>query len=130
MFKKANHIFLSVLLLVASVGLTISKHYCAGDLVSTKLFVEANDCCGDGESCSNHDSCENESSFFHLDDNFSLTATNEIPVSKETDLLQVSSIFLAEDVVLNNEKLDFIISNSPPPPKMQAVLSQKQSYLL
>ena len=130
MFKKANHIILSVLLLIASIGLTISKHYCAGDLISTSLFVEANDCCGDVDSCTNEDSCENESTFFHLDDDFSLTTTNEIPVSKEIEVFQPASITLAEDVVSNNESLDFIISNSPPPQKTRTALSKRQSYLL
>ena len=47
MLKKITHIVLSLLLVVATSGFTISKHYCGNQLFSVSIF-HAKDCsCGD-----------------------------------------------------------------------------------
>ena len=44
LFRKIANIFLAVLLLVATTGVTLNKHYCMGRLKSVAVFVSANPC--------------------------------------------------------------------------------------
>ena len=81
MLRKASHTILSVLLLTATIGLAISKHYCGGELVSTKIFAEADSCCDSG------DCCQNETETYQLDEDFSVSAVTEIPESAQFENL-------------------------------------------
>lgn len=63
MLKKVFHIILALMLLTATNGYAVSKHYCGDKLVSVSLFAEANDCC-DGLS---DDCCRNTSEYFQID---------------------------------------------------------------
>jgi hypothetical protein len=58
MLRKTIHIIISALLLTATTGYTVSRHYCGDTLVSFSLFAEAEACCEDvsGECC--HDVSE------------------------------------------------------------------------
>lgn len=124
MLKKTSHIILSVLLLFATVGLAISKHYCGENHVSTSIFNEAESCC-DGSDC-----CKNESELFQLDGDFSLVSVLEVPQSAEFELLNLAISVYNFSVIETNEIQEFFESNLPPPPKIQTVLSQRQTYLL
>jgi hypothetical protein len=124
MIKKIGHIILSALLLVASVGLAISKHYCSGNLVSTSIFGEAESCCGDS------DCCHNESEVYQMHEDYSLVSVSETPQSAEFDLLDFTILVYNFTVVETEETEEFFEADSPPPPKIQTVLSRKQSYLL
>ncbi|MEP5614455.1 MAG: hypothetical protein ABJP45_19540 [Cyclobacteriaceae bacterium] len=44
LFRKIVNVFLAVLLLVATTGVTLNKHYCMGRLKSVAVFVSANTC--------------------------------------------------------------------------------------
>jgi len=48
MVKRFAHIFLSVLLLVSTGGVTIYHHYCGQKLISTTIDVRPDDCCNSG----------------------------------------------------------------------------------
>ena len=124
MLRKTSHIILSTLLLFATVGLTISKHYCGGNYVSTSIFGEAESCC-DSEDC-----CKNETETFQLDEDYSLVSISEVPQSAEFELLNLAILVYNFSVIENEEIQEFFESDLPPPPKIQIVLSQKQSYLL
>jgi len=75
MIKKIAHIFLSFLMLLATVGITVSKHYC-GNNVQYHLFIDescdmesmpansAHENCNMGEDCCH---TEIESLQFHTD---------------------------------------------------------------
>jgi hypothetical protein len=45
MFKKAGHIFIIVLLLFSTTGITITRHYCGRDLVQTSIYSTPHSCC-------------------------------------------------------------------------------------
>ncbi|NQU53711.1 MAG: hypothetical protein HQ522_14365 [Bacteroidetes bacterium] len=124
MFKKASHIILSLLLLTTTIGVAISKHYCGGNLISTSFFTEAKSCC-DSDDC-----CKNESEVFQLDEDFSPISITEIPVTVELDLFSFAMLILDEEIVSTEQKQEFIVSDLPPPPKIQTALSQRQTYLL
>jgi hypothetical protein len=58
MFRKILNIFIVCLLVVATTGVTVAKHYCSGRLVSTTLSGDHKKCCGEGcKSC--HDQIKN-----------------------------------------------------------------------
>lgn len=124
MFKITSHIILSALLLIATMGLTISKHYCDGKLVTTSLFIEANSCC-DSDNC-----CHNENEYFQLDEDYSVVSVSEIPQSTEFELLDLAVLISSFDILEVEKSKKSHVGDLPPPPKIQIVLSRKQSYLL
>ena len=124
MSRKTSHIILSALLLFATVGLTISKHYCGGNYISTSIFGEAESCC-DSDEC-----CKNETETFQLDEDYSLVSVSEVPQSAEFELLDFAILVYNFTGVETEEIEEFFESDLPPPPKIQTVLSQKQTYLL
>ena len=69
MIKKINHIILSVLMLIATVGVTISKHYC-GNMVSSHYFIDES-CSMEIEECMDmnamHDSCTDDMNCCHTE---------------------------------------------------------------
>ncbi|HSH19878.1 MAG TPA: hypothetical protein VLA03_05475 [Draconibacterium sp.] len=124
MLKKFSHIILSALLLISTMGVAISKHYCSGSFVSASVFHEAKSCCGDS------DCCHNEDFLFKVKDDFSAPAVLSAPVLAELDILGRD---LFSDILIElpeTETAEILYDSSPPPPKIQKVLSLKQLYLL
>lgn len=124
MLKKLSHIILTVLLFATTTGMIISKHYCGDTFVAFKLLGEAKSCCGDS------DCCHNENHFFKVKDDFSATPTQNAPQLAEIDILVSipGSVELPGEAENNNHIVLF--TDSPPPPKIQKVLSLRQAYLL
>ena len=125
MLRIFSHIILSVLLLTATMGMAVSKHYCSGDLIASTIFSEAESCC-DGPC----DCCHNENHFYKVQDDFSVTQIQDTPQLAEIDILgnELFSLELASEFESKLNPVIFV--DSPPPPKIQEVLSLKQSYLL
>ena len=124
MLRKFSHIILSFLLLVSTIGMVVSKHYCGDSFVSTAVFHQAKSCCGDS------DCCHNENSFYQVKDDFSAPALAAIPVLAEIDILGHNLFAEILTRIPETEILTFEISDSPPPPKIQTFLSLGQQYLL
>ena len=124
MIKIASHIILSILLLLSTTGLAISKHFCGGELISTSLFVEVDSCC-DTDDC-----CKNETDFFQLDEDFSVSSSLESPESVQIDLLAVFQATFNSDVEQNSFIGEFNATVSPPPPNIKTSLAKRQTYLL
>lgn len=124
MLRKAIHIILSSLLLFATFGFTISKHYCRGNHVSTSIFGKAKSCCDDG------DCCKNESELFQLDKDYALVSVSGIPPNTEFELLGFTILVHNCTVIETTEIQEFFESDLPPPLKIQTILSQNQTYLL
>ena len=125
MFRKIAHISLSFLLLISTVGFTISRHYCGSKLVEVSINSEADPCCDDmGTSTC----CHNETEYFQLDVDFLS------PVSTEN--IQVTDWYvlfpLVSDCFIDAPNIEIEISNfaeSPPIPTIQTRLSLLQTYL-
>lgn len=63
--KKIGYILVSIVLLFATTGLTISKHYSSGSLYSVSVFDQAESCCKIPCAC-----CSEKSTFYKLNVNF------------------------------------------------------------
>src|SRR5690606_38273001 len=115
---------LSSLLLFSTMGMVVSKHFCGDSFVSSSVFHQAESCCGDS------DCCHNETSFYQVKDNFSAPAIAAIPVLAEIEILGHDLFAEIFTTIPETEILTLKISDSPPPPKIQTVLSLEQQYLL
>lgn len=124
MLRRFSYIILSVLLLTTTMGFAVSKHFCGNTFVSFKLFGDAKSCCGDS------DCCHNENHFFKVKDDFSAAQIQDIPQLAETDIIghELFSFELISEYENSDNYIKFF--DSPPPPKIQEVLSLKQVYLL
>ena len=124
MLKKFSHIILSSLLLISTMGVAVSKHYCSGSFVSASVFHEAKSCCGDS------DCCHNENLFLKVKDDFSAQIVLTVPVLAELDILGHNLLngLILESPATENSIYRF--TDSPPPPTIQKVLSLKQVYRL
>jgi hypothetical protein len=65
MIKKFFHIALSLMLLVATTGMAISKHYCGGELSQVEMGVEKMHCCDDPQDMP-EDCCSDEHITFQI----------------------------------------------------------------
>ena len=69
--KKLAHILMIFLLLIATAGVSINKHYSGGNLFSTSVFVEAKSCCETPCSC-----CKNTSELVQVKADFIASTFN------------------------------------------------------
>lgn len=78
MIKKTTHIIIAAILILATTGFTISRHYCMGSLVSVSINHTSKDCCGNGHC----NKCHNESQVFKVSADFltSLSHASEASV--------------------------------------------------
>lgn len=125
MLRKFSHIILSALLLATTMGMAVSKHYCSGDIIASAIFSEAESCC-DGPC----DCCHNENHFYQVQDDFSGVQIQDIPQSAEIDVLENKLFSLELVPEIKNNFNNSLFVDSPPPPKIQEVLSLHQTYLL
>ena len=121
--KKFNHIAFTLLLLLATTGMAVSKHYCGDSLISTVLFGEAEPCCDSG-SC-----CHNETAFFQVDEDFSAPQTINAPDLQEIPVLGFT-ILIFNQTPDDKHFKTFHNNNSPPPSTVDEFLSLRQVYLL
>lgn len=123
MLKKSVHIILSFLLLVATSGLFLSKHYCGGKLLSVSLFQTASSCC-DSDSC-----CQHETAIIQLDWDCSVVAVLTLPQAVQMDLLDASLVaHWAETALYELVHQRFI--PTPLPPGQFTLFAVRQSFLL
>ncbi|MFV0589847.1 MAG: HYC_CC_PP family protein [Draconibacterium sp.] len=123
MIRKLSHIILATLLLVSTVGMAVSKHYCHNSLVDVSLFAQADSCCDDGGCCTN------DNHFYQVKEDFSAPVISTVPVLAEIDILV--QILLNPDILFPNELTEeFEITNEPPPPTVLEFLAEEQLYLL
>jgi hypothetical protein len=124
MLRKFSHIILSAVLLVSTMGMVVSKHFCGDSFVSTAVFQQAKSCCGDS------DCCHNENSFYQVKDDFSAPAVIATPVLAEIDILGHNLFEVGLLLSAETENSTTLYVDSPPPPTIQKALSLKQVYRL
>jgi hypothetical protein len=124
MLKKISHIVLSLLLLVATMGMTVSKHYCKGNLYSISFNGSDKSCCDMANCC--HDETQN----IKLNDDFSSPSIASMPVLAEFDLLGQVMFGYTDSFTLHEEDINLRHVESPPPPLISETLSKRQVYLL
>ena len=124
MLKTVSHIILSSLLLISSIGMVVSRHYCGTTLVSVVVDKEADSCCGDS------DCCHNENQYYNLEEDFSVPQISNVPVLAEFDIIvfEMMNEFLTET---HESKITIpAFTDLPNPPTIQKTLALKQLYLL
>ncbi len=78
--KRRISILLSLMLLVASSGFTVSKHYCNGKLVNVFLLPHLGECC-DSSMPMDDQSCDNEFIGFYLEEPLELITAKIVRIS-------------------------------------------------
>lgn len=111
MVKRIAHIFISLLLVVATTGVTFSRHYCGGHLVSSSVLGKAHQCCG-----THCNSCHDEISSFKVTDNFVASAFKIDHAQQLTlDWLVAPGIDLFSTSNDQNFSVNKFLFNSSPP---------------
>ncbi len=124
MYRTIAHTVLALFLLVATTGVTISMHYCAGSLVSTSINHEAKSCCDD-EGC-----CKNKNLHYELEDDYVSPIVVENNNVMELDILFPVLFVLDIDLSPLQIKETPAFADCSPPPKIQTRLSLLQTYLI
>ncbi len=117
---------ISCMLLMATSGITISEHYCGNKLVSVSINSEADSCCNKECGC-----CHNESVHFQLAESFiATTSIFNFNNNHVFDLLGLDNNIY--NIIIHKKELkdNVFISESPPPKRLNTLLSQLQKYLL
>ncbi|MCF8303528.1 MAG: hypothetical protein K9I94_09670 [Bacteroidales bacterium] len=123
MLRKIIHILITVLLLTATTGFTVSKHYCGDTLVSFSLYTQAAACCDDiSDEC-----CHDVSEHFQVEQEFvstSFSLEKEVLLTLES----VQSVIDFQNPEINSGKTTFTENNFPF--KTQLLLVSLQKFLL
>jgi len=124
MFRKAIHIFIAVLLLTATTGLSVSEQCCGDTLVKVSLYSEAAACCDDqSDNC-----CQDVSEYLQIDQEFLISS-----FSFETDRSSDLESAFTEFTYQNPESDSFVkagFSKHKHPITLQRRLAGLQKYLL
>lgn len=128
--KKVLNIFVSLLLLMATFGVTISKHYCMDELRVQQLGHVHDNVCGDMEGMPGMEGCcSNEIETFVMDEDFSTTNFDFKSNPNLTFLYATIDIGLEE--ILSNSQSNLRESKSSGPPFVEPnIFVQVQSFLL
>ncbi|MDZ7738050.1 MAG: hypothetical protein U5K32_03070 [Bacteroidales bacterium] len=121
MIRKVAHMAISVLLLIATAGITVSRHYCGDNLMTVAVMNTPDPCC-EQESC-----CHNETEVYVLDSDF--TYTSEEPVNiPDFKILETPGFNIIANLPDNSSVLVF--NDKPRPPRLKTYLASIQSFLL
>jgi len=124
MLKKISHIILSCMLLVATMGMAVSKHYCQGDLMSVSLFGQNKSACDMGNCC------HNETHIYQVKEDFSVPPVSTAPILAEIDILGHDLFAGLGLIVPETENTTSFVFETPPLLPIQKTLALKQVYLL
>lgn len=124
MLKKISHIILSLVLLISTMGMTVSKHYCQGNLMSVSLFGQNKSACNMGNCC------HSETHVYQVKEDFSVPAFSTVPVLAELDILGHDLFAGLGLIVPEIENSTPFVSETPPLLPIQKTLALKQVYLL
>lgn len=120
---KSFNIILSFLLLAATTGMAVSKHFCGEYLISVSLFSNPDTCCDDGNCC------HNETAFYQVNEDFSAPQITNTPDLQEIAVLGFA-ILIPNQAPADKHSTTFHNTNSTPPPTVDEFLSLRQAFLL
>lgn len=131
LFKKIANICLALVLMVATAGITLNKHYCLGQLKSVSVFQEAESCMSkmemDEDSCP-MECCDDTSEEYKLEE-FKQVSFEHKFFTPELRLIAIITYYFANaDVVTNSPNLSY--SQYLPPLIDQDIPVMVQSFLL
>lgn len=123
--KSILSILIAGLTLIATSGISVNKHYCGNHLASISLLGDGGCTCGVMEDEAN--CCHTERSFFHVDDDFSVTPVHTLTV-QQASMLTILVCNLSVDFNTNEAFASFKHYKPPIPDKDIPVLIQ--SFLI
>ena len=142
--KLANQIgslFLAAVVITATMGVTVNKHYCKGKLVETAVFVKTKHSHCDQKiamninHCQMHqsmtkakdDCCSEESEHFQVDDPSKIS---KLSIEFKPLALQAVVLYFVADLFSNQENISANPKKYKPPLIAQDVTVLVQSFLL
>ncbi|MEN6452845.1 MAG: hypothetical protein ABFD10_01200 [Prolixibacteraceae bacterium] len=131
MTRKISHIIITFILVILTMGVSVSKHYCSGMLVKVSVFSNQVAGCQEGSSsCAMGDCCRNEHQVIQMLEKYVLSSVHDsvqfFPVVLTIIDLNIIQLFLSEQVSLNR----LFLGDSPPPPDKMTILSGLQVFRL
>ncbi len=131
MIRKIGHILIIALLLILTVGFSVSRHYCRGQLVDVSLSsIISHSASEDCSSCMMGKCCRNEHHIYHLNEKY----TTPVVAAHVPFFEFLLDAFNYQEVLFYFDRQEFLLSNlsgeSPPPPYKQASLSGLQVFRL
>jgi hypothetical protein len=110
--KKAGMSIMVVLLLIATGGLSVTRHYCGRTFASFALYSTPEPCCGN--DC---DKCHNVFSFNKVTDNFTVSSSEEVKSPLSENLFSSIVIFELPATITTASSGDHIFHRKFLPPK-------------
>jgi hypothetical protein len=131
LIRNISHIVFSLILVMITAGMTITRHYCGTRLVSVNIISEPEKCC-DNSNC-----CHSETITIKLDSDI----LNEVPdysfrIFSSSAPLAHESIFNDNPLLLDNYSFIRILTTgiigffNLPPPELSTILSKLETFLL
>ncbi|WP_163707537.1 HYC_CC_PP family protein [Mangrovibacterium lignilyticum] len=130
MVRKISHITIVFLLLVLTMGFTVSKHYCGDSLVDVSVFSgTADSCTSDQNACDMGSCCHNENHVYQLHEDYTSPIVLDHVAFFQVELATFCLQLLHEN---NIAEVNSIVNHieSPPPKLVCEVLSDFQVYRL
>lgn len=130
MIRKIEHITITALFLILTLGFTVSRHYCGGALVHVSFFSnEVSSCTEGGMTCEADGCCQDKHQVVQLDEDYAAPGVQEhvayFPVIfAEFMVPAVGSHFFQE------ANFAFTPAEPPPPREVTNLLSDIQVYRL
>ena len=137
---KILSLLLAFNVLVGSVGVPVSRHFCGGELKSFAIFGTANSCHAEKEnSCPSHpkegcelerkNCCGDEFDYIQLDEDREVDASKELPSSPVVILGLPARLFSEVVLVARLRKLGKLEAYRPPPLVIETT-SRWEVYLI
>tara|TARA_R110001583_G_scaffold8896_1_gene41949 strand:- start:37228 stop:37596 length:369 start_codon:yes stop_codon:yes gene_type:complete len=122
MLKGFSHTLLALVIFVVTTGMTISTHYCGGNVKDVSFLSAAKACCEIPNGC-----CLDDAFTVKIEADFSISSYsfdfNQLVVVLPT-LIELTKVEAPIKAKI------YFLRNTIRPPKIQAVLSSLQTYLL
>ncbi len=125
MISQLAHISLVVLLLTATTGVAISRHYCMSRLLSMSIGETTKSCCNEAEAMG---CCHNETEQVQVEDDFNPSDVTSLQQIELPLLYTVCALELFTEP-LEISQPNFYTDTSPPPVEPDIYL-KVQSFLL
>jgi len=118
--KQASHIIISLLLIVATSGITVHKHYSGGKLFSVSVIGDAKSCCEN--ACP---FCEDTAQLFKVGTDFVVSDFNSVDFENPTFIIFEN----APLSFLTNEQVDIsFVKDEDSPPKTLPNIATLQCF--
>jgi hypothetical protein len=125
--KKIFHIWLSLLLLISTAGLSVSRHICGDTVMEIAILQQASHCHGE-MPMENDGCCDNQTELYQVDDDFQFEKS--LQLDDLSDQFQIIISYLATTYgQVSTYTTDFYYEGSPPISGSD-ILKKIQSFLL